>query len=94
MNQIFKGVQDNSRRFDEFGSYPNGSRETWISEGNYQIKPSHDPEKVIFLRAIDRDKKIAIAIRVYTRKIPHEQLKRITQRLWDSLGSGAAKNSF
>ena len=51
----FEKLRQNWQRFPEFGSYQQGERGTWISEGSYQISTLHDPQKVIFVRSVDRE---------------------------------------
>ena len=94
MDSAMRQLQQNSRRFPEFGSLPTGQRTTWMSEGNYQISSNHDPEKVIFLRSLDPRKQAALVLRVYERKIQHEKLRAIEQEFFASLAyqDGRAKH--
>lgn len=94
MMQAFKAIQNNSSRFSEFGSYKYGNSEKWISEGNYQINSLHDPQKVTFLRSVDRARKVAFVARVYTKKIPHEKLQKIQTELYGSLQFTAKREAY
>jgi len=91
-NEMEKGMdfamhrlQTHSRRFPEFGDMKTDTRTTWMSEGNYQIGSNHDPEKVLFLRSLDPAKQVALVLRVYLRKIPHEKLRAIEHDFFGSL---------
>jgi len=94
MMWAFKAVQSNTQRFSEFGSYKYGNSEKWISEGSYQISSLHDPQKVIFLRSVDRAKKVAFVARVYTKKIPHEKLQKIQTELYGSLQLTSKREAY
>ncbi len=67
MVRAFQAMQSRTQRFPEFGSYKYGDGEKWISEGRYQINSLHDPQKVTFLRSVDRAKKWRLWP-VYTRR--------------------------
>jgi hypothetical protein len=94
MNRAFKAIQGHTQRFSEFGSYKYGESEKWISEGNYQINSLHDPQKVTFLRSVDRARKVAFVARVYTKKIPHEKLQKIQNELYASLKFTANRATY
>jgi hypothetical protein len=85
MMQGFQAIQIRTMRFPEFGSYQSGDSEKWISEGSYQISSLHDPQRVTFLRSVDRARKVAFVARVYTKKIPHEKLQAIQQQVYSSI---------
>lgn len=87
-------VKRYSQRFPEFGSYKQGERETWISEGSYQISTAHDPRKVIFSRSVDRRQKVALVARVYTKKIPHDKLKQLQDKLYSSMNFTAKRGTY
>lgn len=78
-------TRQKSMRFPEFGSYKNGDRETWLAQGTYQDSPGHNPEKVTFVRSVDRVKKVAFAARVYERKISNERLLKIVDGMHTSI---------
>lgn len=94
MMDAFKAVQAKTQRFPEFGSYQTTQGEKWISEGSYQISSLHDPQKVTFLRSVDRVKKVAFVARVYTKKIPHEKLQKIQVQLYSSLQFTARRETY
>ena len=94
MMEAFEALQTNTQRFPEFGSYQTTQGEKWISEGSYQISSLHDPQKVTFLRSVDRVKKVAFVVRVYTKKIPHEKLQKIQTQLYSSLQFTAQRATY
>ncbi len=94
MAWAFATLQPRAQRFPEFGSYKQGDRETWISEGSYQISSSHEPQKVIFVRSVDRGQKVGFVARVYTKKIPHEKLKDLQNKLYASMNFTAKRGSY
>lgn len=94
MMKAFQTIQSDTKRFPEFGSYKYGDSEKWISEGNYQISSLHDPQKVTFLRSVDRARKVAFVARVYTKKIPHEKLQKIQNQLYASLQFTSKRDTY
>jgi len=77
MSYALEQVTTNTMRFSEFGNMLTDTRTTWMSEGSYQIASNHNPEKVIFLRSLDLQKRCALVVRVHQRKIKHEKLRSI-----------------
>ncbi|MCX6607413.1 MAG: hypothetical protein NTV52_28035 [Acidobacteria bacterium] len=90
----FAALQSKSQRFPEFGSYKQGERETWVSEGSYQISTAHDPQKVIFVRSVDRGQKVGFVARVYTKKIPHEKLKELQDKMYGSVSFSGKRGTY
>ncbi len=95
-----RGVEDAMKRvrtsteFPSFGSFKDGDRETWVYEGNYQINTLHKPEQVLFVKSVDRARKVAFVARVYKRKIDHEALQKITRTFFTSFTFGARREAF
>ncbi|HYW32744.1 MAG TPA: hypothetical protein VE869_14690 [Gemmatimonas sp.] len=85
MTDGVRRVQGRTQEFPEFGSMKDGDRETWIHEGSYQIHSLHKPQQVTFVRSIDRVRRAGIVARVYTGKISHERLQKITRTFYSSL---------
>lgn len=93
LDDAFKRVRTD-KVFPEFGSMKEGTRESWVNEGNYQLHSLHDPEKVTFIRSLDRVKKVGFVARVYSRKVAHKELMKITRTFFTSLQLPEGRASY
>ena len=87
-------VLGDTKEFPAVGSIKDGDRETWVSEGSYQIHSNHDPEKIIIVRSLDRVRRVAFVARVYERKIKHEALLKITRTFFSTLKLTQKRDSY
>ena len=94
MARSFETLRKHSQQFPEFESLKQGARETWISEGSYQIGSLHDPQKVIFVRSVNRGRKVGFLARVYAKKIPHAKLKELQDKLYASMNFAARRGTY
>jgi hypothetical protein len=85
VEEAFRDLLMDTRRFPEFGSFQQDGVETWISHGNYQISPLHNPKKVIFQRSVDGRRRLAFVVRVYEERISLSRLREIRCRLFQSV---------